>query len=163
MRIAENSPERLTLRDRSWWFSVPCFATSAILLGVSVAKGEHWSRLASDGIFAVFGLATLRATEVTFDRDGRTCEVRRFNVIRRKHTLLAFSDIHDIKVEIDPSQDDPEPNLCRLVLVTASGALPLTASYRPGPKRYHAMRDMIIDVLAADTPGPVIRRGREGG
>jgi hypothetical protein len=105
-------------------------------------------------LIVVFGLAFLRATDVTFDKVGRICAIRRFDVLRVKRTQIAFADIVDVRVEIEPMPDNPASISCRLSLVTASAVIPLTASYEPDQDRYSAMRDAVLEVVFKDRQKP---------
>ena len=154
MRSSEDTPLRLILRDRTLWISAVCFAAAAILLTGFLVARDHFGLLGSTGLFFVFGLGFLRATDVTFDKARRTCDIRRLDVLRLTRTHLAFEDIVDIKVEIAPHEGDSHIAACRLSLATASAVLPLTASYEPSLERYAGMRDKILDMLFADAPRP---------
>jgi hypothetical protein len=167
MRITEDTPTRLDLRDRSWWISTLCFAAAAILLTGFLVARDQLGFLGLTGLFLVFELGSLHATDVSFDKVGRNCDIRRFDVMRLTRTRLTFADILDVKVEIGPLQADPGDISCRLSLVTASAVLPLSATYQPGLERYNDMRDRILDVLfagASRPPGPdlVEALAREG-
>jgi hypothetical protein len=154
MRISENSPSRLTLRNRTLWISVVCFGAAAILAARSAFDPDQSEQLIPAALSLMFGLAFLHATDVTFDRIGRSCAIRRFDVLRLTRMRLAFEDIMDIRVEIAPSPDSPAAISCRLSLVTASAIVPLTASYEPDQARYNAMRDTVLEVVFGDRPRP---------
>src|SRR5271170_6641376 len=156
MRITEDTPTRLQLRDRSWWSSMLCFAAAAILLAGFLVACDQLGLLGLTGLFLVFGLGSLHATDVTFDKVGRNCDLRRFDVARLTRTHLAVADILDVKVEIGSIEPDPGGTACRLSLVTASAVLPLSAIYQPGLERYNDMRDRILDVLFADASRPPV-------
>jgi hypothetical protein len=152
MRIAENTPSRLKLRDRTLWISAICFAAAAILISRFAFDRDQSEQLIPAGISLMFGLAFLRATDVTFDKVARICAIRRFDVLRLARTRLAFADIVDVRVEIAPMQDTETVLSCRLSLVTASTVLPLTAGYEPDQKRYNAMRDAVLEAVFGDSP-----------
>ena len=67
---------------------------------------------------------------------------------------LAFEDIHEVKVEIAPLQENRRIASCGLSLVTASSVLPLTAGYEPSLESYNTMRNTILDVLSAGAHRP---------
>lgn len=157
MRIPENTPSRLRLRDRTLWISLVCFAgAAAIVVRVAVDRDPS-EQLIPAALIVVFGLAFLRATDVTFDKVGRICAIRRFDVLRVKRTQIAFADIVDVRVEIEPMPDNPASISCRLSLVTASAVIPLTASYEPDQDRYNAMRDAVLEVVFKDRRKPAAR------
>jgi hypothetical protein len=154
MRISENTPSRLKLRDRTLWISGICFAAAAILIARFAFDRDQPEQLIPAALSLFFGLAFLRATDVTFDKVQRICAIRRFDVLRLTRTSLAFADITDVRVEIAPMQDTEDVLSCRLSLVTASAILPLTAGYEPDQKRYDAMRDTVLDAVFGDGPRP---------
>ena len=96
----------------------------------------------------------MRATDVTFDKIGRICTIRRFDVWWVMRRRLAFADITDVSVEIGPSPGDSTDISCRLGLVTASAVVPLTASYEPDQARYNAMREAVLEVVFKDRRKP---------
>ena len=134
-----------------------CFgAAGANAIYVALNPGEL-AQLLPPALFVVFGLAFLRASDVTFDKVSRTCFLRRldgFRIIRRQ---LAFREITDVRVDVCPGEDNADlRSISCLSLVTAS-AVPLTTSYEPTVERYAAMRDDVLDTLFAkgDRPLPV--------
>ena len=154
MRIVEDTPSRLVMRDRTLWVSWLCFAVVAIAaVRFALAPGQL-RPLIPGALFLAFGLAFLRATDVTFDKGRRTCAVRRRDIARVTRTELAFGDIIDVRVEPSPGGDDSGAINCRLSLVTAAAAVPLTASYAPSLERYEAMRETLVDLLFAERPRP---------
>jgi hypothetical protein len=154
MRISENTPLRLRLRDRTLWISGICFAAAAILVARVAFDYDQSDQLIPAALSLIFGLAFLRATDVTFDRVARICAIRRFDVLRLTRTRLAFADILDVRVEIAPMQDEADALSCRLSLVTASAVVPLTAGYEPDQKRYNTMRDAVLEAVIGDGPAP---------
>jgi hypothetical protein len=154
MRISENTPLRLRLRDRTLWISGICFAAAAILVARVAFDYDQSDQLIPAALSLIFGLAFLRATDVTFDRVARICAIRRFDVLRLTRTRLAFADIVDVRVEIAPMQDEADALSCRLSLVTASAIVPLTVGYEPDQKRYNTMRDAVLEAVIGDGPAP---------
>jgi hypothetical protein len=156
MRIIENTPARLMLRDRTLRISVVCFAGAGFQVASFAAHGGEWSQLVLAALAVALGLPFLRATDVTFDKIRRTCTLRRFDIIRAMRKQLAFRDIRDIRVDVCPGNDsdDSDGISCRLSLVTASGVVPMTVCYEPDLSRHNAMRDMLLDTLFGDSPRP---------
>jgi hypothetical protein len=153
MRIVENTPMDLKMRDRTLWISIVCFCAAAVQIGCDLLGRAESSQLIPAAIAVAFGLAFFRATDVTFDKVYRTCAIRRFDVVRILRIRLAFEEIEDIKIEVCPSDDDSV--LYRLSIVTAAATIPLTVSSEPGLERHNSMRDALLDVLFADTARPV--------
>lgn len=154
MRISENTPSHLKLRDRTLWISAVCFATAVILLVCFAFDRDQSEQLIPAALSLMFGLAFLRATDVTFDKIARICFVRRFDVLRVMRMRLAFEEITDARVEIAPMPDDAAVLSCRLSLVTASAIVPLTVSYEPDQARYNAMRDTVLEAVFGNSPRP---------
>jgi hypothetical protein len=153
MRIVENSPSCLRLRDRTLWISVVCFGAVVITLVGAILHADRPGMLVSAAMFIIFALAFLRATDVTFDKEKRLCDIRRLDMMRLKRMRFAFADIVDARVEIAPVEE-PAVLSCRLSLVTLSGVVPLSAGYEPDEQRYDAMRDAVLDTVIAAGPRP---------
>jgi hypothetical protein len=146
MRIVENSPSRLVLRDRTYWISLVCFGAALIgLVYIGLHRGDLRALL-PPGLFVLFGAAFLHATDVTFDRIDRRCVMRRLDVVKRTRREWLFHDLTDIKVDIS-ALGEHDGVSCRLALVTADETIPLTASFEPGLDRYNAMRAVLVEVV----------------
>jgi hypothetical protein len=102
----------------------------------------------------VFALAFLRATDVTFDKIGRICAIRRLDVLRLMRKRLPFEEILDARVEIAPFPESASVLSCRLSLVTASAVVPLTTGYEPNYERHNAMRNAVLDAVFKDASRP---------
>jgi hypothetical protein len=126
MRITENTPSHLRLRDRTLWISGVCSAAAVVLAAPAALDRDQLGELIPAALSAMVGLAFLRATNVMFDKVERICEIYRFDVLRVSRTRLAFADIVDARVEIGPSPGDSPVISCRLSLVTGSAVVPLT-------------------------------------
>ena len=146
MRIVENSPSRLVLRDRTYWVTIVCFAAALFGAGYFALHRGDPRELIPTALFVAFGLAFLRATDVVFDRIDRRCVVRRLDVVKVTRTELLFHDLTDIRVDVSALGESGGVS-CRLALVTASGTVPLTASFEPDLARYTAMREVIVGVI----------------
>ena len=155
MRISENTPSRLTLRDRTLWISVLCFGSAGIFMLRLACVPDQAGLLVPTALFLMFGLAFLHATDVTFNKTERICAIRRLDVVRLTHMRFAFEDIIDVRVEIAPFPDDERVPSCRLNLVTASAIVPLTASYQPDQERFNVMHDTVLEVVLGNRPRPV--------
>ena len=123
MRIVDDTPSHLKLRDRTLWISGVCFGAAAIAVLYEFGQGET-VQLGPAAIAVAFGLAFLRASDVTFDKIGRTCNIRRLDVLRVKHTRVAFADITDVRVEPAPESDNSGTISCRLSLVISTADFP---------------------------------------
>jgi hypothetical protein len=153
MRIAENTPSRLVLRDRTLWISAVCFTAAAALVGRVAFDLDDASQLVPAALSVLFGLAFLRATDVTFDKTKGTCLVRRLDVLRLTCRRVAFHDIIDVRIDIDRSHD-PDDLTYRLSLSTTSAIIPLSATYEPGFERYSGMREAVLDAVSNTAQRP---------
>jgi hypothetical protein len=157
LRIKEDTPARLVLRDRiALWVSLVCFAAAILLTYQGLTHAGDAMSYIPATLFAAFGLAFLRLTDVEFDKIRRICKLRRFDVIRLTRASFHFEEILDLRVETSPG-GDPDSLTCRLSLVTTSGIVPLTISYEPDLPRYDAMRDQVALALAGQLPLPAAR------
>jgi hypothetical protein len=155
MRITESTPSHLRLRDRTLWISGVCSAAAVVLAARAALDRDRLGELIPAALSAMFGLAFLRATNLTFDKVvERICAIYRFDVLRVRRTRLAFADIVDARVEIGPSPGDSPVISCRLSLVTGSAVVPLTAGYEPDQHRYNAMRAAVLEAVFGDGPKP---------
>jgi hypothetical protein len=145
MRIVEDSPRYLRLRDQSIWLAVICLAGAGFLAAKIPAEGAH--RLLFPALFFLgSGLFLLRRTEVTCDRALGRCLISRLDVFRRSTRDLPFGEITDVTIGFSNGTHGGPP-LCRLVLTTAIGPLPLTAGYEPGQERFARMRDTLAETI----------------
>jgi len=152
MRIAENSPSRLRLRDHTLSTSVVCLGSAVILAGTAW-RTDQPRMLMTAALSLVVALAFLHATDVTFDKARQVCNIRRLKVFRLTRMRLAFADILDARVELAPVEEAAALS-CRLSLVTTSGLVPLSAAYEPDEMRYEAMREAVLDTVIANGPRP---------
>jgi hypothetical protein len=170
MRIIENSPSQLRLRDHTFWVSILCVGMAAALAARFLVAGEPAGQDLPTGAVVLlalgFAFGFLHATDVTIDKPGRTCAVRRLDGFRLTRVSLRFDEIADIRVEIEPMPDSHVVG-CRLALVTASGVTSLTAAYQPSLERFNQMRETILEVVKpgrarAPAPDPVRELARAG-
>ncbi len=154
MRIVADDPARLVLRDRTLWVSVICLGGALAVTLLVLKRHAPAVQLVPAGLFVLFGLLFLRATDVVFDKVSRRCSIRRLDVLRVRRQALPFETITDVRVEPIPMSSDQVIVPCRLALLTAEGAVPLTASYEPDFERHEAMRETIVGAVFANRPRP---------
>ena len=153
MRIAEDTPSRLVLRDRTFWISLVLIAGAAVLLARYFQVWD-WHLLLSAAVSLAFGLPFLRTTDLVFDKMQRVCSLRRLDMLKVTRLVLPFGEIQDIRVEVEPQAGSSHVIMCRFSLVTASGAIPLTIAYEPDLERYNKMRETILDTVFAGARRP---------
>jgi hypothetical protein len=167
MRIVEDSPQRLVLRDQSIWITAICVVASAFLLYELYINQEIGTQAAIVLFFALFGFAFLRISNIEFDKVSQVCILNKFSVFKGIRLTIRFADITDIKIDIEPLTDSQREN-CRLSLATASGMIPLSDIYQPDIKRYNEIRNTILEALGkqealASQPDPVQSLIQQGG
>jgi hypothetical protein len=155
MRIVENTPARLVLRDRTLRLSWIFFAIAAAsAVWFAIRGGDPWQLIVC-ALWIGFGLVFLRATDVTLDKPRRVCTVRRRDIWRVTARDLAFAEITDVRVEPMPGDDDDAGGVaCRLSLVIGPETAPLTATYQPSLERFEAMREVVLDALFGERARP---------
>ena len=166
MRIAEDTPSRLVLRDRTFWISLVLIAAAAALLAQYFLVWD-WHLLLSAWVSLAFGIPFLRTTDLVFDKMERVCNLRRLDMLKVTRLTVPFREIRDIQVEVEP-QPDSHTTLCRFSLVTARAAIPLTIAYEPDLERYNRMRETILDTVfggahrpaAVDPVQDLVKRGQ---
>jgi hypothetical protein len=156
MRIVENNPQLLVLRQRPPLGGL--LAVGAMLLLMVNMLISHAQAVAfwSAAGFGAIGLSLLRTTTVTFDKTARTCSVDRFDLRGPRHTDFAFDEIVDVRIEPAPRARGIGAMSCRFSLVTADAVVPLNDGYEPGPERYRLMREDILEAVFAGRPRPDI-------
>ena len=153
MRIVEDGPTRLVLRDRTSWVTYVCCAAALVLLLVAVSQ-RSWQPAACGTLFALFALMFLRSSDVLFDKATRICTLRRRDVLRKTEHSVRFSDISDVLIDVISSDASSSLVSCRLSISTRDGKMPFSASYESGLERFEAMRKAIVDLVFAGRPGP---------
>ena len=168
MRIVEDSPQRLVLRDQSIWITAACAASSAFLLYELYINQRLGTQAAIVLLFAFFGFAFLRVSNIEFDKVSQVCILSKLSVFKRTRLTIRFADIADVKIDIEPLNTDSQRENCRFSLATASSVIPLSDIYQPDIKRYNEIRNTILEALGkqealASQPDPVqslIQQGR---
>ena len=153
MRIVENGPTRLVLRDRTLWVTYVCGAAAVVLL-LAALNQQSWKPAASGALFALFALMFLRSSDVLFDKATRICTVRRRDVLRTTRHSVRFSDISDVLIEVIPGDTSSALVSCRLSMSTRDGEIPFSASYEPSLERFEVMRKSIVNLVFAGRAAP---------
>lgn len=149
MRVVENGPSRLVLRDRTSWISFFCWTAALVIAAFAVSRGEP-KALVSAGLFCVFGIGFFRNSRVVFDKSSRSCSLTRLDMWRVSRTTVPFDAIQNILVEPMIGNDSPNASLCRLSLESADGVTPLSSSYEPDLARFEAMRELVLTFISRE-------------
>lgn len=147
MRVVENGPCRLVLRDRTSWISFFCWIAALIIAAFALRRGEP-KALVSAGLFFLFGIGFFRNSKAVFDKSSRSCSLSRLDMWRVSRTTVPFDAIQDIVVEPMIGNDSPNASLCRLSLESADAVTPLSSSYEPDLARYEAIRELVLTFIA---------------
>jgi hypothetical protein len=145
MRITEDSPRRLVLRDQTLWLSAICAATAVLIAAVSFLQ-QIWRGLITATIFAVFGILLVRKSRVEINRSELTVTIETTKPFSRRSVRLKFDDIKDVAIEADAIQDNRTPS-CRLAFTLTSGSQPLSEVYSGRYEVYEAMREKVLAAL----------------
>jgi hypothetical protein len=153
MRIVEDKPERMVLKDRTFWISFICGPLGLFLAFVTVTQ-PNWGSGIGAALTLVCALVFFDSTDMVLDRVTRTIDLRRMTMGRHRRWSLAFGDIRDVQIE--RSSGGRNGPTYRLVFVTAGEQIPLTAALEGGGRgRYEEMQQKIQHVLGgAAAPAP---------
>jgi hypothetical protein len=145
MRIAENTPERLVLKEETLWVSVLCGLAAGWLLVGGVPR-TGWKAAAVAGFFLLFGFAFFRTARVTFDRAQQLALIEQRVVFRRTACTVPFKDIEDVLIDVS-SAEHRGTAATRLLLATTAGAKPLAPMYTSGFAAHTRVRIAVLEFL----------------
>jgi len=153
MRIVEDRPDRLVLRDRSVVITGVCLA-AGLATALMAARYGGPAQLVPALMFAGFGAAFFNLSDATFDLAARTVSLRRINALGVRRQVLSFDAIEAARVETT-STDGGRTTMARLALTAGGRAIPLTTAYSPGLERHEAMREAIAAALGGHAAAAV--------
>ncbi len=168
MRISEDSPQRLVVRDQSTWITALCFIAAVFLLIVPVIAGEGFGNIWLALLFIGFGLPFLRSSTAEFDKATQVCTFSKLTVVKRSRIRIPFADVRDVKLEVEPLNSSAQRPKYLLSLVTASGMIPLSDAYEPNLDRQDRIRKVILEAVGkqemlghqADPVRALVEQGR---
>jgi hypothetical protein len=144
MRLATETPDRLTIESRPWVLgSVLVVLIMVMLLVAWTAVGtEPWlgiGMLLGAGLFGVAFVAFVRRVIVIFDRTAGAVVIRTASLMEQGETTLPLADITSVEVETSISRSTGSSgrrgsvsHTHRPVLLTKDGPVPLTEVYSGG-------------------------------
>lgn len=153
MRIVENSPSCLRLRESSGYLPLFLGAVAVLLTIVIIVHHLDFKQLINAFLFAVAAVFFRRDSRITLDKRARRCGVWRRDMWRRSYRAIPFDEINDVEVEIQRPDTSVQAH-SRLSLLTSSGPVPLTASFRADLDAQVALREAMLDVIFAGRPRP---------
>jgi hypothetical protein len=145
MRIAENSPERLLLKEETVWVSVICGLAAGWLFVGGVPR-TGWKAALIASVFFLFGLAFFRTARVTFDRAQQLALIEQRTVFRRRAVTVPFAEIQDVLIDVSSAGRRGTP-ATRLVLSTPAGAQPLATVYTSSFATHARVRIAVLEFL----------------
>ena len=168
MRISEDSAQRLVVQDQSTWITALCFIAAAFILIVPVIAGEGFVNIWLALLLVGFGLAFLRSSTAEFDKATQVCTFSKRTVIKRSRIRIPFSDIRDVKLEVEPLNSSAQQPNYQLSLATPSGMIPLSDAYEPNQDRQDQIRKAILEAVGrqellehqADPVRALVEQGR---
>ena len=155
MRIVENSPNRVVLRDRTAWISFVCGGAAVIIAAIAISRGEP-KALISAALFAMFAIAFLRTSDVIFDKVARSYTLRRRDMWRVTRKVIPFASIKDVLIDTMVS-DAPGATFYRLSLSTSEGDVPFSVSYEADADRFEQMRSVLVNAIFGQASAPPLQ------
>lgn len=144
MRIAETTPDRLTLESRPWVLGSALIVAILIFLGVALATfaAEPWLGLGmalGAALIAVMFVVFVRRVIVIFDRPAGGVVIRTATLLGQTERSLRLADVAGAGVETSVSRSTSSSSsrgtvsrTHRPVLQTTTGDVPLTIIYSSG-------------------------------
>jgi hypothetical protein len=152
MRIVQDTPDRMVLKDRTLWISFICGPIGLLLVAVTAIEPSWGSGIGA--AICLFGAVVFfDSTDLVMDRAARLCDLRRMNYGRTRRWSLRFDEVTDVRIERG-STTRAGGRTCRLVFVTPTETIPLTAALSSGEARYQAMHERVLAVLRDQTAPP---------
>ena len=158
MRIATDSAAELVLTSGFIVLSTLFGLLAAVLVGAAIMMRVP-ALLGGAGLWALFAVLSMRTySRVRFDKRARTVTIDRLKWFRHSRVRLAFDDITDVVIELNPTA--PPPNMSyytsfigtgRMCLSTKQGPLRLADLYDIDP-RYDSDRRAILVALGRPIP-----------
>jgi len=149
MRIVEDKPERMVLRDRTLWVSLVTGPLALLLVVVTIGK-PAWAPGLAAAVLGLCAFVFFNSTDVVLDRLARTIDLRRMSMGRTRTWSLRFDEIAQVRV--DRTSGGRNGPTFRLTFLTAGGAIPLTAAYEGGQAKYDDMLKRVRDALRSAGP-----------
>lgn len=144
MRIAETTPDRLTLESRPWVLGSALVVAMLVFLGLGLATfaTEPWLGLGMGlgaALTAVLFVVFVRRVIVIFDRRAGGVVIRTASLLGQTERTLRLADVTGAGVETSISRStssssfrDTVSHTHRPVLQTTTGDVPLTIIYSSG-------------------------------
>lgn len=149
MRIVEDVPGRLLLRDRTLWVSVVCWAAALVIIAFALTRHDT-KALLSAAVCVAFGVAFFRSSDVVFDKTARCCTIQRRDMWKVSRTVVPFGKIKNVLV--DQMLDHDGVTTCRLSLAMTDGEIALSSSYEPDFERFETMRRRVAEAIFREDP-----------
>jgi hypothetical protein len=141
MKIAEDTPDRLTLESRPWVLGSVLALVILLMLAIALASLAESLWLAfgmtlGAGLFGVCFVAFVRRVIVIFDRTAGAVVIRTASLLGQTERTLRLADIHEAAVDTSISRSTGGRSTVsrthRPVLRTPEGEVPLTQVYSGG-------------------------------
>jgi hypothetical protein len=152
MRIVEDTPGRLVLKDRTLWISFVCGPVALVLAAVTAIE-PSWGPGIGAALCLFAAVVFFDSTDLVMDRASRVCDLRRMTYGRTRRWSLPFDQVTDVRIEWG-SSTRAGGRTCRLVFVTGAETLPLTAALSSGEARHQVMQEKLLAVLRDRTAAP---------
>jgi hypothetical protein len=153
VRIVENSPSYLRLRETSGILPAILFGCAALIVVVVIAERADLRQLISAALFAASAVFFRRIARIELDKSGRVARISRVDMWRPSERLIGFDDISDVQVEVMRPDTSVQPHT-RLGLATTQGHVPLTAGYSAALDAHLALRETMVDAIFSGRARP---------
>jgi hypothetical protein len=143
MKVAEETPHRLTLESRPWVLGSILALVILLMLAIALAtvRENIWLGLGmalGAGLFGVCFVVFVRRVIVIFDRPASAVVIRSASLLGQTERTLPLADIREAAVDTSISRSTRSngrstiSHTHRPVLRTAEGEVPLTEIYSGG-------------------------------
>lgn len=153
MRIVEDSPVRLRLRETTGYLPVVLGVAAVLIAIFVVVRREDPRQLINSVLFAASAVFFRRESRITLDKSARRCGIWRQDMWRRSYRTIPFDDIEDVQVEIEAPDMDALTH-SRLSLLTSVGSVPLTAGFSATLDWQISLRERMVDAIFLGRPRP---------
>ena len=153
MRIIEDSPARLRLRETTGYLPVILGVAAIVIAIFVVVRRENPKQLINSVLFGASAVFFRREARITLDKSARRCGIWRQDMWRRSYRTVPFDDIQDVQVEIETPDTDALIH-SRLSLLAGAGSVPLTAGFSATLDWQISLREKMVDVIFLGRPRP---------
>ena len=147
MKVTRQTGKELVVVDSTLWVAAIAGLAGLVLLAVAIA-GRKIKGAAGACLFLLFAFIALQKSTFVFNAEERMVHWRLLRYFNTLTGSTAFEAINDIGIQSTSSVSGGTSY--RLTLVTAKGAMPMSAAYSGGSKHHEALREQILLFIMGD-------------